>query len=135
MTEKKKSKTEEPKKKRELFRNIWLVGLGTVAATGDGAVKLYGFLREQGVAFESRHKDGLDGARDRVVKVSREAKTRIESGYRQVSEKVEGKVSSAMSRVGVGRRELGALNERVEELSAKVEQLKPELANQSRISR
>ena len=46
-----------------------------------------------------------------------------------MGEKVDDKVSSALSKVGVTGRELGALKKRVDDLSAKVDELKPEAAN------
>jgi poly(hydroxyalkanoate) granule-associated protein len=133
MPEKKTKSTktveETPKRRSQLLHDIWLVGLGTVAVTGEGAVTLCRYLREKGEAFEGRHKDSIDGAKKRAVEVGREAKERVGTGYRKVSGKVEERVSSTLSRVGIGRSEIGVLRERVDELSEKIDQLKPELAN------
>lgn len=129
-TKKQTTKAETSRERRsEVLHSIWLVGLGAVAATGEGAVGLYSYLRRKGEAFEASHKDSIDGARKRAAKVGREAKDKVGAGYRQVSEKVEETVSSTLSKVGLGRSELGVLKQRVDELSAKIEQLKPEVAN------
>ena len=126
----KTTKSEEtPERKSELLHDIWLVGLGAVAVTGEGAVDVCRYLRRKGEAFEDRHKDSIDGAKRRAAEVGREAKDRVGAGYRQVSGKVEETVSSTLSRVGIGRSEIGVLKERVDELSEKIDQLKPELAN------
>lgn len=121
------AETEE--KRNELLHNIWLVGLGTVAAAEDGAVKLYRYLRDKGEQFENDHKDSFDDFRTKARETGRDVKERVGKGWSEMGEKVDDKVSSALSKVGVTGRELGALKKRVDDLSAKVDELKPEAAN------
>ena len=132
MTEKKTPETEPEsttEEKSELLHKIWLLGLGTVAVTEEGATKLYRHLLEKGEQFEDRHKDTFDGVRDKARETGRDVKSRVEKGWSQVGEKVDTKFSSALSKVGVTGKELGALKERVDQLSEKVDELKPEVAN------
>lgn len=132
MAEEKTPKTEkatEEKEKSELLHNLWLVGLGTVAAAEEGAVKLYRYLREKGEEFESDHKDSFDNFRDKARETGRDVKEKVGKGWNQMSETVDDKVSTAFSKVGVTGKELGALKQRVDDLSAKVDELKPEVAN------
>lgn len=126
---KKKAEGESVAQESKVLRNVWLVGLGAMAATEEGTVKLYRYLREKGEAFEADHKDDIDGVKEKAVEVTRDAKSRAEKGWHQLSEKFDGRFSSAFSRAGVSEKELGTLKERVETLSQKIDELKPELAN------
>jgi len=115
--------------KSELLHSIWLLGLGAVAVTEEGVTKLYRHLLEKGEEFEGRHKDSFDGARRKARETGREVKSRVEKGWSQVGETVDSKVSSALSKVGLTGRELAELKKRVDQLSQKVDELKPEVAN------
>jgi len=132
MANKKKPETETEsatEEKSELLHTVWLVGLGAVAVAEEGATKLYRHLLEKGEEFETRHKDSFDDVKTKAREAGRDVKSRVEKGWSKAGETVDTKFSAALSKVGVTGRELGALKKRVDDLSDKMDQLKPEVAN------
>ena len=105
---------------------IWLASLGLVEVAGENGGRLFDYLVEKGESFEARHRDQFDSAGERARETARAARSGVENGWARVSEGVETKVSSALSRVGVTTRELERLRKRVEEISSRVDELKPD---------
>ncbi len=110
--------TNEKKVQDELkdsVHRIWLAGLGALAAAEEEGTKLFSRLVDRGREVEERGKVEVD-----------KAKSKAESAWSEVGSKVDETLSSTLHRLGVPTRdEIRNLTQRVEELTAKVEQLRP----------
>ncbi len=104
---------------KDTAHRIWLAGLGALAAAEEEGSKLFSRLVERGRDLESRGKVEVD-------KVVDQAKTKAGDTWSDLGTKVDEAISSALHRMGVPtREEIRTLTQRVEELNAKVEQLRP----------
>ncbi|HVT16995.1 MAG TPA: phasin family protein [Thermoanaerobaculia bacterium] len=104
---------------KESAHKIWLAGLGALAAAEEEGTKLFSRLVDRGRDVESRGKVEVDKAKDK-------ARDRAESAWENVGSKVDEAVTAALHRLGVPTRdEIRTLTQRVEELTAKVELLRP----------
>src|SRR5215210_1868155 len=104
---------------KESAHRIWLAGLGALAAAGDEGTKMFDRLVDRGREYESR-------GRDEARKQYEGAKTSAEDVWSNWSEKLYETVTKALQRLGVpSRDEIRNLTQRVEELNAKVEMLRP----------
>lgn len=135
MTDEKKTGTKESESETERRQNvgskgvphkIWLASLGLVDVATENGGRLFEYLVEKGESFEARHRDQFDGAREKAREAGRAARSGAERGWSRVSEGVETRVSSAFSRVGVTGRELEKLRKRLDEISSRVDELKPD---------
>jgi poly(hydroxyalkanoate) granule-associated protein len=109
---------------KESVHRIWLAGLGAVAAAEEEGTKLFSRLVERGKDVEAKGKVEVDKVKAEVEKV----KARAEGKLEDWGEKFDEKITAALHRLGVPTRdEIRTLTQRVEELSAKVEQLKPKV--------
>jgi poly(hydroxyalkanoate) granule-associated protein len=111
---------------KESAHRIWLAGLGALAAAEQEGTKMFNRLVDRGRDAESRgrvdFKEQVDQAK---VKVD-QAKAKVEDTVESWSAKLDEAVTSALHRLGVPtREEIRTLTQRVEELNAKVETLKP----------
>lgn len=99
----------------ESAHRIWLAGLGALAAAEQEGTKVFNRLVDRGKEVESRGKQQFQDARGRA-----------ENAWSGMGDKVDEKVTAALHRLGVPtREEIQDLTRRVEELNAKVEQLRP----------
>jgi poly(hydroxyalkanoate) granule-associated protein len=104
---------------KESAYRIWLAGLGALAAAEQEGTKVFNRLVERGRDYESR---GRTEAREQYERT----KEKAQSTWEDVSGKIDELVTSALHRLGVPTRdEIRTLTQRVEELNAKVEALKP----------
>ena len=104
---------------RESAHRIWLAGLGALASAGEEGTKMFDRLVDRGREYESR-------GREEARKQYEGAKTSAEDAWSNWSEKLDETVTKALHRLGVpSRDEIRNLTQRVEELNAKVEMLKP----------
>lgn len=104
---------------KESAHRIWLAGLGALAAAEQEGSKVFNRLVERGRDFESK---GREEAKEQYEK----ARTKAESTWSDVSSKVDEAVAGALHRLGVPTRdEIRTLTQKVEELTAKVETLRP----------
>jgi poly(hydroxyalkanoate) granule-associated protein len=100
---------------KESAHRIWLAGLGALAMAEEEGTKVFGRLVDRGRDVEKRGKVEVD-----------KVKSKAESAWGEVGSKVDEAVTAALHRLGVPTRdEIRRLTQRVEELTAKVEQLKP----------
>jgi poly(hydroxyalkanoate) granule-associated protein len=122
-----KTQTETQEKKvqdelKESVHRIWLAGLGALAAAEEEGSKLFNRLVERGRDVEDRGKVEVDKVKDGVEKM----KAKAESTFDAWGEKFDERLTATLHRLGVPTRdEIRNLTRRVEELNAKVEQLKP----------
>lgn len=117
--------TQEKKVQDELkdsVHRIWLAGLGALAAAEEEGGKIFSRLVERGRDVESRGKVEVDKMKSEVDRF----KTKAESTFESWGDKVDEKLTAALHRLGVPtREEIRNLTQRVEELNAKIELLKP----------
>lgn len=129
---KQQGKADLPDEVRESAQKIWLAGLGAFAAAEEEGGKLFRRLVEKGESFEARGREQVERAtgrvRDAAGKVKgapRDASARATSSLERLSEEVDERVGAALHRLGVpSRAEIRELNQRIAELSEKVERLK-----------
>ncbi|MEO8670513.1 MAG: phasin family protein [Tahibacter sp.] len=114
----------------ESAQQIWLAGLGAFSQAREEGTKLFETLVKEGLNLEQKTRKIAVGKADEV-------RNNIETGVSQVKERTqetwdklekvfEDRVSRALGKLGVpGRKELGELAARVEELSREVRKLAP----------
>jgi poly(hydroxyalkanoate) granule-associated protein len=104
---------------KESAHRIWLAGLGALAAAEEEGTKVFQRLVERGREWETK---GRTEAKESYEK----ARSKAEGTWNDVSGKVDEAVTSALHRLGVPTRdEIRNLTLKVEELTAKVENLRP----------
>ncbi len=107
---------------RESAHKIWLAGLGALAKAEEEGTKLFNNLVEAGEEFETRGKKRLRLVKGKIEK----ARDKAESTLDKLGDSFDDKVAAAVQRLGVpSRDEIQRLTKRVEELTTKVDQLKP----------
>jgi poly(hydroxyalkanoate) granule-associated protein len=107
---------------KDSVHRIWLAGLGALAAAEEEGGKIFSRLVDRGRDVESRGKVEVDKVKVEVDKF----KTKAESTFENLGEKFDEKLTSTLNRLGVPTRdEIRNLTQKVEELNAKIEQLKP----------
>ncbi len=105
---------------------IWLAGLGALQAAEEEGSKLFKNLVERGESFQGRGRETYEEVKDRVGDAAGKAKDRAETTWDKVESRLDDAVTSALGRLGVpSRDEIATLTQRVEELTAVVENLKP----------
>ena len=111
---------------KETAHRIWLAGLGALAAAEEEGTKLFSRLVDRGRDVESRGKVEVDKVVDKANEVVDKAKSKAGSTWDDLGSKVDDTITSALHRLGVPtREEIRTLTQRVEELNAKVELLRP----------
>lgn len=132
MTKKTQKKT-VPADLRESAHKIWLAGLGALAVAEEEGSKAFKNLVKKGEGLESRSKKQVKKVKDEVEDRVGEAREKAESAWDKMSEGFDEKVSATLQRLGVPTRiEIQKLTKRVEELTIKVDQLKPKTRRTSR---
>jgi len=107
---------------KESVHRIWLAGLGALAAAEEEGGKIFGRLVERGRDVESKGKVEVD-----KMKVDAERfKAKAESTFETWGDRFDDKLTATLRRLGVPtREEIRNLTQKVEELNAKIELLKP----------
>ncbi|TNF78269.1 MAG: poly(hydroxyalkanoate) granule-associated protein [Acidobacteria bacterium] len=118
-----KKKTDDVTKElRESAHKIWLAGLGAVATAEEEGSKLFNSLVKKGEKYETKGRKEFD----KVLRRVDDAKGKAGSTWDKVEDSIDKKVGEALKRMGVPTRsEINKLTKRVEELTLKVDQLKP----------
>lgn len=113
---------------KESVHRIWLAGLGALAAAEEEGSKLFSRLVDRGRDVESKGKVEVDKMKSEVGRVTAQAKSQAENAFETWGSKFDEKLTSTLHRLGVPTRdEIRNLTTRVEELNAKIEQLKPRM--------
>lgn len=124
-----KSKKKQPKipvELRESANRIWLAGLGALSMAEEEGGKLFKNLVERGESLESRGKKKVKKVQAKIGDRVDEARDKAGSTWGRFEELVDEKVAATLQKVGVpARDEIQRLTQRVEELTRKVDQLKP----------
>ena len=111
---------------KDTAHRIWLAGLGALAAAEEEGTKLFSRLVDRGRDVESRGKVEVDKVVDKASEVVDKAKAKAGSTWDDLGSKVDETITAALHRLGVPtREEIRTLTQRVEELNAKVELLRP----------
>ena len=107
---------------KDSVHRIWLAGLGALAAAEEEGSKVFSRLVDRGRDVESRGKVEVDKMKSEVDRF----KSKAETTFENLGEKFDEKLASTLARLGVPTRdEIRNLTHKVEELNAKIEQLKP----------
>lgn len=111
---------------RDSAHRIWLAGLGALAAAGEEGAKAFSRLVDRGRDLENKGKDEVKATTDKAKEQFDKAKDRAEGTFETWNEKFDEMLTRSLHRLGVpSRDEIHTLTRRVEELTAKIEQIKP----------
>ena len=125
----KKKSDDVTKELRESAHKIWLAGLGAVATAEEEGSKLFSSLVKKGEKYETKGRKEFD----KVLRRVDDAKGKAGSTWGKVEDTLDKKVGDALKRMGVPTRsEINKLTKRVEELTLKVDQLKPRTTTKAR---
>ena len=112
---------------KDSAHRIWLAGLGALAAAGEEGTKMFDRLVDRGREYETR-------GREEARKQYEGARSTTDELWNTWSGKLDEAVTNALHRMGVpSRDEIRNLTQRVEELNAKVEMLKPRVTPASTV--
>jgi poly(hydroxyalkanoate) granule-associated protein len=107
---------------KESVHRIWLAGLGALAAAEEEGGKIFSRLVERGRDVEAKGKVEVDKMKTDAERF----KAKAESAFEAWGDKFDEKLTATLRRLGVPtREEIRNLTQKVEELNAKIEQLKP----------
>ena len=110
----------------ESAHRIWLAGLGALAAAEEEGSKVFSRLVERGKDVESRGKETASDAKDQVKSKFEDVKSQASNAWSGLGDKLDDTLTAALHRLGVPTRdEIHGLTQKIEELNAKVDQLKP----------
>jgi poly(hydroxyalkanoate) granule-associated protein len=107
---------------RDSAHKIWLAGLGALAKAEEEGTKVFNTLVEAGEEVEARGKKSFKLVKGKVTEAREAAGDRID----KLGDTFDTSVAGALQRLGVpSRDEIQRLTKRVEELTAKVDKIKP----------
>jgi poly(hydroxyalkanoate) granule-associated protein len=107
---------------KESVHRIWLAGLGALATAEEEGGKIFSRLVERGRDVESKGKVEVDKMKSDAERF----KAKAESAFETWGDKFDEKLTATLRRLGVPtREEIRNLTQKVEELNAKIETLKP----------
>jgi poly(hydroxyalkanoate) granule-associated protein len=110
----------------ESAHRIWLAGLGALATAEAEGTKMFSRLVERGKDVEARGKDAATDWKEQAKSKVEDAKSQAGNAWSGLGDKVDETLTTALHRMGVPtREEIRSLTQKIEELNAKVEQLKP----------
>ncbi len=113
----------------ESAHRIWLAGLGALATAEAEGTKMFSRLVERGQDVEARGKDAAADWKAQAKSKVEDAKSQASNTWSDLGDKVDETLTNALHRMGVPtREEIRSLTQKIEELNAKVEQLKPRTA-------
>ncbi len=114
---------------RDSAHKIWLAGLGALAKAEQEGSKVFNSLVEAGEDFEARGKKRLTLVKGKVEEARHAAGRELDKlgdTFDKLGDSFDAKVAGAVEKLGVpSREEIQRLTKRVEELTAKVDKIKP----------
>ncbi len=109
---------------RKSAQNIWLAGLGALAAAEEEGGRLFRSLVERGESFEARGRQQARETAEKAGEAGARARARAESAWEKLETGVEDRLAAALQRFGVPtRQEIEQLSKRVEQLTATVDRV------------
>lgn len=125
MSDKKKKKESEQEKENKEWnkraKEIWLAGLGALAAVEEGGSKLFRGLVDRGSEFEKSRKKEIDEMWDEVSGQFKKVETQVGEKFDKAEKTIEKNIKSVISELGIPTRK------EVEELAKKVDALNEKL--------
>lgn len=114
---------------RDSAHRIWLAGLGALAAAGEEGTKAFNRLVDRGRDLETAHRGDWKSQAEKAKEQFGKVRDKAEGQWEEWGDKLDDVLTRALHRLGVPTRdEIRLLTQRVEELTAKVESLKPTTA-------
>lgn len=111
---------------KESVHRIWLAGLGALAVAEEEGGKVFSRLVDRGRDVEAKGKVEVDKMKADAERFNEKVKAKAESTFETWGDKFDEKLTATLRRLGVPtREEIRNLTQKVEELNAKIEQLKP----------
>ena len=111
---------------RESAHQIWLAGLGALSVAEDEGTKLFKRLVKEGKAFEKKGKRRFENMQGKVEETVDDVRDKAENTWDRIGSSFDDNVATTLKRLGVpSRHEIQRLTKRVEELTAKVDSLRP----------
>jgi len=102
--------------------DVWLAGLGALAAAGDEGEKLFRTLVARGRKVEGKVVKPVDKAGSTVRKTVKQVRTRAGKSLGSLQSAIDDSVSATLHTLGVPtRKEIAALSRRVERLTRAVD--------------
>lgn len=108
---------------KNVARNVWLLGLGTVAAIEEQTVRLTSQLREKGSEIRSKTESVAKKTIEDTVKTAEDMQF-------QILKKVDDVVAETVNTLGIPtHKQVVELSSKIDEMTKKAELLKEKLAN------
>lgn len=109
---------------RKYTHQIWLAGLGAFARAEEEGSKLFENLVDAGRDVEFKARDKVEKTESRVEEVKTRVKGRTGETLEKMEKAFDDRLTGALSRLGIpNKREVEALNSRIEELTRTIERL------------
>ena len=109
---------------RKYTNQIWLAGLGAFARAEEEGSKLFDTLVDVGKDLESKTRDISE---TRVEEIKERVRSRTGETMDKMEKAFDERLNKALSKLGIpNKREVEALQKRVQELTAALEELTPE---------
>lgn len=109
---------------KESLQNIWLAGLGALAAAEEEGSRLFDSLVERGSRYGGEGRARVEEIRESVVEAAARARDSAEERGERLEAAFEERLGSALERLGVpSRAEIERLRARMEELTEAVRDL------------
>ena len=111
---------------RESAHQIWLAGLGALSVAEEEGTKLFKRLVKEGKNFEKKSKKRIESVQGKVEETVDDVRDKAETTWDRLGSSFDENVATTLKRLGVpSRHEIQRLTKRVEELTAKVDSLRP----------
>lgn len=119
----------------DALRQVWLAGLGALAATGQQSERLFQNLVEKGREFEPVVYEHSKKATEEMKHAASEAGSwlkelaeKIGHGAGKAEAALDEKITATLRRMGfITKEEVAALSQKIDELTARLEQIQAEM--------
>jgi len=117
----------------DVAHNVWLAGLGALAAAGDEGERLFRTLVTRGKKVEKQVVQPMDKAGTRLRGTVTEVRTRASKSLGSIQTTIDDSVTATLHSLGVPtRKEIAALSRKVEQLTRAVNGKGPKKAKPAR---
>ncbi|MFO8029551.1 MAG: phasin family protein [Cyclonatronaceae bacterium] len=128
MSKEKKETKKEKKEKHEWnerAKEIWLAGLGALAAVEEEGGKLFRSLVDRGTSYEKKRKEQMDKLWKEVSARYEKTEGKVGESFDKAEDRVEKNLRSIMSGMGIPtRKEIEDLSNKVDALNRKIDKIK-----------
>lgn len=117
---------------RKYTQQIWLAGLGAFSKAEEEGSRFFDTLVDMGREVESKARERVEKTGSRVEEVKTRVKGRTGETLERMEKAFDDRLTGALSRLGIpNKREVEALNSRIEELTRTIEKLTSEEGHES----